>query len=285
MAGCKKYKYWFFIVITAIFSGNELWAQQHWQLSRDAIDSLVHPKMLEMDKEVLTFNVRSIDLGNINEMDTSRVATFYFENSFNDTIRITDIKTSCGCTQVQFPKSAISHGGKGCIKLTFDPIGQAGTIDTYAYVYTNLSKINPIVRLGLTGNVLSLEDDWSHLSHKMGVLRLKRKEITFREVENGNRTSLSILCGNSGETPLKLTAANLPSYLGFKTIPAVIEGNSEADLVFILYIDKLPDNLKNNLSNEIILHGIEASLTERTIKINIKMNSNNNKNRNNENNL
>lgn len=276
MVGCKKYTYWFVIVITSLLSSNELWAQQHWSLSREAIDSLVHPQIMIQGEEILHFNTHSIHLGSINESDTPYVATFHFQNRSKDTIWITDVKTSCGCTQVQYPQTAILHGNEGNIKLTFDPREQIGTIDAHAYIYTNLSKTSPIVRLELTGNVSSSADSWSHLSKKMGTLRLKRKEITFKEIEHGNKTSMSILCGNSGETPLILSAKELPPYISFKTLPAVIEPNTEADMVFTLYADKLPDELKKHSSIQIVIDGTEALPNERIININININNENN---------
>ena len=49
-------------------------------------------------------------------------ATFNFEvkNKSNKPVRITDVCTSCGCTDVAFPREAIAAGEKFTISITYD---------------------------------------------------------------------------------------------------------------------------------------------------------------------
>lgn len=270
MAGCKKHTYRLITLAICLTLIGNLRAQQHMHLSRAAFDSLIHPPLMVNGKEMLTFDTYSINIGNISEGDNPRVATYKFQNKYDKAIQITRITTSCGCTQVQYPEYALNAGVADSLRLTFNPLNQVGNIDAYAYVYTNLSETQPIAKLVIEG-VVSPIDAWRHLPQQMGALRLKRKEVTFSEIKKGQHPSISILCANTSDEPLRLSANNLPPYITFKTIPEVIEAHQEADAVITIHSDKLPNELKKQLSTAIIVRGVTATETERTIKVNIQV--------------
>lgn len=267
MVGCKRHTCKLIAVMACLMAIQEVSAQR--LLSRAALDSLVNPPVMKGGNELLVFQNYSIDIGNINEGDAPYVVTYKFRNMADKAICITGINTSCSCTQVQYPQHEIKIGKEDSLQLVFNPMNQTGRIDAYAYIYTDLSDTHPITKLSIKGFVSST-DDWRHLPHKIGALRLKRKEITFREVKKGLQPSLRIVCANTGEAPLRLSADKLPEYIGFRTEPDVIEVGQEADVVITLYPDKLPEQLKRRCSSEIIIQGVDASITERIIKVNIK---------------
>lgn len=267
MVGCRKHRYRLILIMACLMVIGEVTAQH--QLSRVVLDSLVNPPLLSGGAELLTFRTCSIDIGNINEKDAPQVVTYKFRNISNRAIHITDISTSCHCTGANYPKYGLETGKEDSLQLVYNPMNQTGSIDAYAYIYTDVSDTHPVARLSINGFVSST-DAWRHLPHKMGVLRLKRKEVTFREIISGQQPSLNIVCANTGTEPLQISADKLPAYISFKTVPAVIEAGQEADAVITLHPDRLPENLKHQSTTVITIQGIDASLTERTIKVNIQ---------------
>lgn len=45
---------------------------------------------------------------------------YHFENTGDDTLRISEIKVSCGCTVANFPKEPVNPGDQGVVTLYFD---------------------------------------------------------------------------------------------------------------------------------------------------------------------
>jgi hypothetical protein len=65
------------------------------------------------------------DFGKIKE-DQIVSYTFRFENTGEADLVISRAVGSCGCTVPEFPKEPIPPGGKGKIKVSFNPKGKKG---------------------------------------------------------------------------------------------------------------------------------------------------------------
>ncbi|MFR5959869.1 MAG: hypothetical protein ACLUHA_12315 [Bacteroides stercoris] len=74
----------------------------------------------------------------------------------------------------------------------------------------------------------------------MGRLRLKQNRMEFQEVMPGKRPSERILCGNSGDKPLRLIGTRHPEVRNFRTEPEVIQPGSEADIVVTVDASLIP---------------------------------------------
>ena len=106
----------------------------------------------------------------------------------------------------------------------------------------------------------------------MGDLRLKQAKVTFNEVTAGMKAEARILCGNSGKKPLKISSLVLPQYAQVKTEPEIIPAGDEADLVITLDVDKIPPMMKPNFTFSIILEGVDAKPSDRTIMVVVNRN-------------
>ena len=153
--------------------------------------------------------------------------------------------------------------------LVYDPKNRIGTVETYAFVYTDVSDKHPVARLVLTGEVIC-SDEWSYLPVVMGVLRMKRKQVVFSEMTSGIRPSERILCANTGKKPLKLSARMLPLYAAFHTEPAVIQPGQEADVVITVDGSKLSDIPDSRLQFNFLVEGVDAPVTDRLVKVIVK---------------
>lgn len=255
-------------IATAMLLPVPLQAQGSIPLSRSAIDSLVHPALLEKGAEILQFKSIRQDIGTLGENDAPRTVSFVFRNVSPSPVTVTRIQTSCGCTAASFGKQAVAPGQEGTITLRYNPKNRPGTVDTEAYVYTSASEKHPVARLSLTGNVLPDGDEWRHLPQAMGTLRLKRKQVTFSEVKSTQQPSERIACANSGTTSLKLSAQLLPDYASFRTEPEVLQPGQEGDLVISIDGSRMPADKKGVQAKfPILVEGVAGRPSDRMIQV------------------
>ena len=237
-------------------------------LTREQIDSIVRPKVNPQGAEQLRCDHDTHDLGTLSEDDKPVSHTFTLRNVSDKSVSIQRVRTTCGCTSAAFDSTAIAPGATTKVTLTYDPEGRPGTIDVNAYVYLADGSKQPTARLSLYGEVLD-SDVWSHLPQTMGTLRVKRKELTVRDLPTQGRPSVRIACANSGDKPLRLSASMLPAYATFRTEPEVIAPGTEADIVVTIDMAKLPKRADTQRF-PMLIEGIAGRPSERTIYITIK---------------
>ena len=85
----------------------------------------------------------------------------------------------------------------------------------------------------------------------------------------GTQPSARILCGNSGEKPLRITSLLLPPYARLTTEPEVLEAGDEADLVITIVADKIPEMMPQTFTFPIVLEGLDARPSDRTIQVTV----------------
>lgn len=215
----------------------------------------------------LKFDRQLIDAGTMTEDDAPRTYTFVARNVSGSVQEISRIQTTCGCTKWSVSKMKLQPGDSCKVQLTFTPNGYPGTIDTRAFVYLKDAGTEPVAKIGLRGMVLPSTDIWYRFKYKMGALRLKQSKVTFCELKAGKKPEARILCGNSGKKPLRISSLVLPHYAEVRTEPAVIQPGEEADLVITLVVDKIPPTMKPNFTFPIILEGVDAKPSDRTITV------------------
>ncbi len=223
-------------------------------------------------QELLRFDQQVIEAGTMTEDDAPRTYAFIGRNVSGRVLEISRIQTTCGCTKSSISQMKLQPGDSCKIELTFTPNGYPGTIDTRAFVYLKETGNEPVTKIGLRGMVLPSADTWYRFKYKMGDLRLKQSKVTFSEVKVGQRAEARILCGNSGKKPLHITSLVLPQYAQVKTEPEVIAPGDEADLVIALLVDKIPPMMKPNFTFPIILEGVDAKPSDRTITVVVNRN-------------
>ncbi len=216
---------------------------------------------------LLRFDRQVIDADTMTEDDAPRTYAFVGRNVSGRVQEITRIQTTCGCTKSSVSQMILQPGDSCRIEITFTPNGYPGTIDTRAFVYLKEMGNNPVMKIGLRGMVLPSADVWYRFKYKMGDLRLKQCKVTFTEVEVGMKPEARILCGNSGKKPLRISSLVLPQYAQVKTEPETIKPGDEADLVVTLLVDKIPPMMKPDFSFPIILEGVDAKPSDRTITV------------------
>lgn len=234
-------------------------------LTRAQIDSIMNPTLHAEAAQTLRADKLSANLGKLSETDSPVSHTFSLRNVSGKPLRISRVRTTCGCTAAAFDSTSIAPGKEVEITLTYNPKNRPGTIDVDAFIYLEGNDRQPMARFSLYGEVID-SDEWRHLPQTMGTLRLKRKEVRFSELPAKGKTTMRIICANSGTKPLRLTSHILPPYATLHTVPAVIAPGEEADLIVTIDVDRLPVR-EGEIKAPLIVEGVRGRLSERTLQI------------------
>lgn len=243
-----------------------VFARSPWQ---QKADSLINPPLMQQAESILRFDKSTLDIGTLTEDDAPQACRFTGRNISKEAVTVTKVRTTCGCTAAELPAGKILPGETATIVLTYHPKNHPGTIDTDAFVYLSCSEKHPVARLTLTGNVLPGADEWARYPYAMGRLRLKQNRMEFQEVMPGKRPSERILCGNSGDKPLRLSALIIPKFATFRTEPEVIQPGSEADIVVTVDASLIPAGKEKTFTFPIIIEGVDARPSDRTLNIKV----------------
>ena len=74
--------------------------------------------------------------------------TFHFTNTGTDSLMITDVKVTCGCTVPEWSKAPVPPGGKGEIKVEFNTANKAGRQLKVLKVVANTDPPETMLQMG-----------------------------------------------------------------------------------------------------------------------------------------
>ena len=106
-----------------------------------------------VDGPVLTWEKKTHDFGDIYQGDKVE-HTFYFTNTGNEPLLITNVQVTCGCTAPRgWPRDPVAPGGKGELTIAFNSAGKSGKQDKPVTITSNASNSDGNV-IRFTTNVL-----------------------------------------------------------------------------------------------------------------------------------
>lgn len=157
--------------------------------------------------------------GTLEEADGIVSHRFSFVNSGNDSVTIKQIRTSCGCTTADYPKSPVAPGDSACLTVSYDPEMRPGQFDRSISVITDEGKY----RLRIVGAVKPTEETVAILfPEKSGCLRFRHHTAGIGNVRQGQQSTSGIIGHNDGEDTLRLSPGNLPDCLNATIAPATV---------------------------------------------------------------
>ncbi len=163
---------------------------------------------------------------------------FGFSNKGNAPLVISDVHPSCGCTSVEYTKTAIPAGGRGEIRATYDA-KLLGTFVKYLEVHTNASD-KPVM-LSLQGRVVSSTVDFTgDFPIDLGNVRMSTNYVEFNNVNKGDKPFAEIQIVNTERGAFRPQLMHLPEYLTAEYIPEVIPGGRSGHIRLTLNSEKLP---------------------------------------------
>ncbi|MFN8437354.1 MAG: DUF1573 domain-containing protein [Cytophagales bacterium] len=105
---------------------------------------------------VISFEEQLFDFGDITQGDVVR-HTFKFKNSGNDTLRLSNVTTTCGCTSPSWTKTPVAPGASGEIVASFNSTGKMGLQNKVVTVMSNAS--NSQATFTIKANILPAAGD------------------------------------------------------------------------------------------------------------------------------
>lgn len=253
---------WRYIVVALVLLVVEAEAQERKILSRAELDALVNPTLSEVAKGAIIAEPATRTMGEVT--DSERVNTYFvLHNTTTEAIAISDLRSSCSCLKITTPITRIEAGESVTLRAEFNPAGRSGGFSMPILLYTPLDTTHPTLRLTVEGSVVAT-DEWSHLPHSMGTLRLSRKSVSF----DSNTRTERIVVVNVGDNPITLSAKPTTEGIALRTEPEQLMPNKEGEIV-ITYSPTAEPTL--DLETAIIVEGCgQARPSERMIKITIK---------------
>jgi hypothetical protein len=123
-------------------------------------------------------------------------------NGGTDTLRITNVSGSCGCTGTLLSENNIPPGGNGTLKITFDPAKFSGKVDKVVSMHTN-DPADPDPHITFTATITKILDfDQSHLVFATVV---DSEVVDTVSVRNVSDSPLRITGARSSQAELTVT--------------------------------------------------------------------------------
>ena len=174
------------------------------------------------------------DFGDVSVTDGPLSCTFTLVNEGKEDMYIYEVVSSCGCTGVEWTKSAIKNGGKGVVKATYKNEDGPGAFDKQLTVYLTGEK-RP-VKLRLRGVVheraMTLEELFG--PSKIGPLGLKSRELKTGNILQGGSAGDEARIANLSSAPMMLSFI-APDNLSLKVEPNPVPAGETAVLKYSVH--------------------------------------------------
>ena len=166
-------------------------------------------------------------------------AEFVLKNDGRKPLIINNVLKSCGCTEVDYPKTGIAAGESFVIKAVYDA-KQMGTFTKQVCLYTNADE-EPFI-LSMRGKVVgSVVDFAGSYDEMLGVIKSDAQEVEFDDVNRGDRPVQRIHIFNPTEEMMEPVVMHLPNYLQAAVSPSKVAPHRSAEITFVLDSKKLRD--------------------------------------------
>ena len=166
-------------------------------------------------------------------------AEFVLKNDGHKPLVINNVLKSCGCTEVDYPKTGIAAGESFVIKAVYDA-KQMGTFTKQVCLYTNADE-EPFI-LSMRGKVVgSVVDFAGSYDEMLGAIKSDAQEVEFDDVNRGDRPVQRIHIFNPTDELLEPVVMHLPDYLHAFVSPSKVAPHHSAEISFVLDSKKLRD--------------------------------------------
>lgn len=173
-------------------------------------------------KPVINFEKKIHDFGDIKEGDGVATYVFEFTNSGAQPLVVHNVRASCGCTTPDWTRQPVMPGGKGTIKVAYDPANRPGNFNKSITVSSNAESSTEVLRI--VGNVLqrdkTVEDVYPRV---MGNIRLKSSHLSFTRVEPGATKNENMEIINTSAQPVKLSFNQIPKHIQAQVVPSTLK--------------------------------------------------------------
>ena len=171
------------------------------------------------------------------EFQVPRQFTLGFTNKGDKPLSIKEVKASCGCMDISYPKSPIAAGSRGEIAVTFDA-KLLGSFYKEVEVMTDASDEPQYI--AIQGTVVTEVHDYSdEFPIDLGNVRLVTNTVEFEDVNMGDQPTAELRILNSDRTAFRPELMHLPPYLSAKYLPEDIPAGKAGIIRLTLDSEKL----------------------------------------------
>lgn len=164
-------------------------------------------------------------------------AHFELTNEGEGTFTIKSVDTSCGCTEVEYPKGIISENKPFVISATYDA-KQMGHFEKFIDIYTSGASLP--YTLTMRGIVVEeIKDFEGNYPFLLGRIKADATSIMFDDVAKGENPTQEIHIMNGTSEMITPAVLRLPEYLRADISPSSIPPGKPGVLYLTLLTEKL----------------------------------------------
>ena len=207
-------------------------------MKRMSIWMLVSLLAVSASAQKITTQQETIDCGQV-LFRNPVTAEFPLKNAGNKALRISQVRKSCGCTEVEFPERDIAPGDSFMVRATFDA-KQMGTFIKQIGLFSNADE-QPFV-LTMRGKVVDKVVDFvGNYDYQLGKLKTDLQDIEFDDINRGDRPVQRIHVMNPTDEVLQPVMMHLPPYLTAHVSPSRLAPHHSGVISIVLDSRKLRD--------------------------------------------
>lgn len=164
---------------------------------------------------------QSHDFGTIHETQGKVPAAVRVVNDSDSALLIRRVKSTCGCTDVDFDRPPIAPGDTGVVRFSYNPAGRPGPFEKHIKVYFDAETVPEDILI--TGTVISTPDDYrDKFPISLGALMLERDNVDFGEISVESYPVAYVMAFNPSSDTLSLVQkgprqGDLPADMRFST--------------------------------------------------------------------
>jgi len=194
------------------------------------------------NKGKITFVDEAHDFGTIEEASGMAKYTFKFVNSSPDSIRLTSVRASCGCTTPYWKKDVLMPGDSGKIEVAYNPLNRPGKFNKTVTIRTTGQPSTKILRISgyVKPKPKSIEDEYAT---EIGGIRMKSKFINFGNITTEKPISKTVEFYNQSEDTINILDRFVSAdFISVSKTPVMIPPK-EAKEIEVTYMPKMRNEL------------------------------------------
>jgi hypothetical protein len=224
------------LALAASFFASDAYPQDAPQTTLQQPEIKINPA----SKARLKFESDMWDFGSIPRGSTV-VHAFKFLNVGQDTLEITSVRPTCGCTTAPLSSDRIPPGGEGSIKAYFNSAKFNGRVTKQIYVDSN-DPISPYLKVSF----------YAVINDPLQTILANPPEPDLDTINVGDPAKASVIITNndSSRVELEVSEISMPSALNATLSRKTLEPLATADLTLELAPQAQPGNFKESVTIE-----------------------------------
>lgn len=101
---------------------------------------------------IIEFSQKVIDLGELSQDDDTQIVRLSYKNVGDIPLVVTEVRTSCSCTEVSYKRGKVLPGESGVLTITMDP-SKAPEGSFYRVLQVISTSVSGIERITLTAEI------------------------------------------------------------------------------------------------------------------------------------